>query len=164
MTETPTTLVPKRPPAHWTRLPADPRVRHIERYLYAGLLVFSELSDMEAPDGSKELIPQWLVTVSKSGRRVSDRDLERVRRAFDMEGAEEDNHAPGITRALFLTVDPGRRVECECKTEETIHVEPDGYRWSSDADPEKCGACMRAEAVGESCPVHGRGATPGEPK
>lgn len=148
-------MSPRRPPPHWTRLPRDHRIPHVERFAYAGLLVLSEISSMEAPDGSTESIPQWLVTASKGGARVSDRDLDRVRRAFGMEEAEEDNHAPGISRALFMTVDPARRVACACKTTETVYVEPDGYRWSAGQDPKDCGACMLEEMGGKPCPVHG---------
>lgn len=143
---------PRRPPSHWDRLPHDHRVPHVERFSYAGLLVLSEINDMEAPDGSKESIPQWLVTVSKNGKRVSDDDLDRVRRAFGMEQAEEDNHHPGVSRALFLCVDPDRRATCECKADESTVVEPDGYTWSNDVND--CRGCEYERLRGKPCAVH----------
>lgn len=146
-------LTAKRPPAHWDRLPPDPRVPQAERYTYAGLTVLSELGmKVEAPDGSKDMIPQWLVTVSKNGRRVSDADVARVRRAFDMEEAEEDNHFPGVSRAFFLVVDPARRVACECKVGDVVVTEADGYQWSN--DPKDCQGCAYERSYGKPCPVH----------
>ena len=140
----------KRPPSHWTREGVHGRA---EVWTYGGLRVISEfLPACEAPDGSKEEIAQWLVSVSKRGRRPSDEDFARVRRAFDMEDAEEDNHFPGVARHLFLTVDVARRVECECKAEETVVTEPDGYRWSNTAD--ECRGCVYARNFGRACDLH----------
>jgi hypothetical protein len=85
-------------------------------------------------DGMDIVTPQWLVSVSgPHGQRPNNNQLAMVRRDFGMREAEEDNHEPGIARKLFLIVDLDLRRQhavCACKTDETVHVEPDGYRWS----------------------------------
>lgn len=92
--------------------------------------VITQLADMEAPDGSGDVIPTWLVSVSTSGRTMPrDRTMRAVREAFGMQDAEEDNHMSGIARDLFMCVDPARRVECECKVDELTIVRADGYRY-----------------------------------
>lgn len=159
LTEVPLVQIPrelraKRPPAHWDCAGPAPARVNATAWRYAGLLVLSELSTMEAPDGKGDAIPQWLISISKGGKRPSDRDVARVLEAFDMVGAEEDNHGPGISRHFFLVVDPARRVECECKTDETVVTEPDGYRWSTPKDG-PCSGCEYAEITGKPCPVHG---------
>lgn len=112
---------------------------HVYRHV-SGVVVLSELSPMEI-DGMGIVTPQWLVSVSgPAGRRPNNNQLMMVRRDFDMRGAEEDNHEPGIARKLFLIVDPELRAQhvvCACKAAEIQHVEPDGYRWSEirDAGP-----------------------------
>lgn len=78
---------------------------------------------------SKLVVPTLHVSVSDGGHRASDDVIRGVLADFSLEGAEEDNHSPGLARHFWL--DEGRRVQpdCECKrTEETV-VEPDGYRW-----------------------------------
>ena len=72
---------------------------------------------------------QTVVAVSFRGKRASD---WQCRRALELAGvpttAEEDNHFPGITRTFFWV--DGAEGVCECKTDETIVVEPDGNTWS----------------------------------
>jgi hypothetical protein len=86
---------------------------------------------MEAPDGSGDVLPTWLVSVSRDGASMpTDKNLRTVRRAFGMRQAEEDNHQDGRARMLFLVVEPARRVDCECKVDERVVVRPDGYRYS----------------------------------
>lgn len=146
------TAVPRTPPAHWTEersRPLPPKTRCFE---YGGLRVLSTLDDMEAPDGSREVIPQWHVSVSRRGKRPDDADVARALRAFQMENAEEDNHHPGVARHFFMPVDPSRRVTCECKTEETVVTEPDGYRWSNDL--KACRGCDFAALTGRRCALH----------
>lgn len=92
------------------------------------LTVFSTSADMELPGGG--VGPTWLVSVSCGGGRATDREVRRALRAFGAVGAEEDNHEPGIARKFFLVADPAKRGICECKTDETTIVEPDGYRYS----------------------------------
>jgi hypothetical protein len=69
----------------------------------------------------------------KEQRRISDEWLDLVRRDFDMEDAEEDNHSSGIGRHLFLPLwlPRGTTGICECKADEAIIVEPDGYIYSA---------------------------------
>lgn len=59
-------------------------------------------------------------------RACTDDELERVRVAFQMDGADEDNHGEGIARHLWLDCD--KRVEdlCACKQDEETFV--DGSR------------------------------------
>lgn len=123
------------------------------------VLVTSQLADMKAPDGSGDVIPQWLVAISSRGRRPKDHEVRHALISFGMEEAEEDNHHPGIARHFFLPVDPSRRVDCECKSDETVVVERDGYRWSNTTEG-PCRGCemerMRA-ALGSTpipCPIH----------
>lgn len=105
------------------------------------LLVLSQWHPrISAPDDSGDYIPQWLVSVS--ARRTvagvlvdeplvpTDAEMRRVRLDFGMTDAEEDNHADGVARKLFLCVDPRRRVDCECKATERVIVREDGYRYS----------------------------------
>lgn len=95
------------------------------------LVVLSSLEPMNAPDGSGDVLLTWLVSCSRSGVSMpTDKDMKTVRRAFDMRGAEEDNHVSGIARDLFMPVGPARRVECECKAGERLVVREDGYRYS----------------------------------
>lgn len=131
------------------------------------LRVLSALALAKAPSGDDTIL-QWHLSVSRPprsadgrGRRPDDAELRRVRLAFDLVDAEEDNHHPGIARHLWLPVDPARRVGCECKADEVVVVEPDGYAWTNpvDADPSVCRACEIARLLPSSlvdrCPVHG---------
>lgn len=142
----------KRPPAHWDRMPDSPLLRGIERWRYSGFVVTSQLAEMEAPDGTHDVIETWLVAISRNGRRASDEDVRRALRAFGMEDALEDNHHPGISRAFFLPVDPARRRECECKLGEKLITEADGYQWSNDT--KECRGCEYARLFGTPCPIH----------
>lgn len=144
---------PKRPPAHWTRLGRNVGPARAEAFKYAGLLVLSSLDTMEAPDGSGDILPTWLISVSKGGKRASDRDVKRVLDAFGASEALEDNHGPGISRAFFLVVDPARRVDCECKAGEALVTEPGGYQWSNDVNG-PCRGCEYERAFGRPCPIH----------
>jgi hypothetical protein len=98
----------------------------------AGLKAISAIEMAEAPDGSGETIPQWHLSVSvlSRTRRARGHEVRQALRDFGLEGAEEDNHEPGAARHFWMPVDPGRRVDCECKTTEEVVVEPDGHRWS----------------------------------
>lgn len=120
------------------------------------LRVISSVGMMELPDGGGEQGPTWLISVSSGGTRATDREARRALRDFGMAGAEEDNHTPGIARAFFLVVDPARRVDCECKTTETVIVEEDGYRWSNPTDG-PCRGCEFESIAGPArrCPLHG---------
>lgn len=105
-----------------------------------GLLVVSSFSKkVDAPDGSGEAIPQWMLSISvwDGTRRATDEEVRQTLVCFGMTEAEEDNHFPGIARMHFLVVDPARRVDCECKSDETTVVEPDGYRWQKKIEEPK---------------------------
>lgn len=77
--------------------------------------------------------PQIHVSVAVKGhaRRASDEEMALVRRDFDVEDGEEDNHSPGKARHLFLPLHLPRGTTglCECKADEETIVEPDGYVW-----------------------------------
>jgi hypothetical protein len=118
------------------------------------LRVISALDIANLPKGG--VGPQWHISVTRNGKRASDLELRRALRAFDMVGAEEDNHHPGNARHFFMPVDPAERVECECKTTEETVVERDGYRWSN--SPVQCRGCEWERLFGRTCRLHG-GAT-----
>lgn len=125
-----------RPGSGWRPIPVPPTLpAGSEAWARRQLVALSSLADMEAPDGSGDVLPTWLVSVSRAGASMpSDRDLGRARRDFGMRSAEEDNHQDGRARMLFLVVDPARRVDCECKADERVVVRPDGFRYSIPAD------------------------------
>jgi len=106
-----------------------------EAWQSQGLLVLSQIADVET---NGVVHATWIVSVTSRGvtRRATDDEMKRVRAAFGMQDAEEDNHYPGRSRAMFLVVDPRYRVACECKVDETTVVEPDGYRWQDDGTRE----------------------------
>lgn len=66
------------------------------------------------------------------GDRPVDKIMGAVREDFDMVDAEEDNHQPGRIRNLFLPLHLARGTVgvCDCKSDETTVVEPDGFTWS----------------------------------
>lgn len=146
---------------HWTQVSGVPLPPAISASAWAdgrGVLVISALVLAEAPDGRGDTIPQWHVSVSEKGARPSPEALRRALRAFRMEGTEEDNHHPGVARHFWLPVDPTRRVECQCKTDETIVQEPDAYTWTNPVEG-PCRGCELAsmlESLGitKPCPIH----------
>lgn len=153
--------------AGWREVPIPPRMaatldpdQLVSIWQRGKLRVVSELAQAELPDGSGEVGPQWFVSVSSQGGRPSAAQVERALRDFNMVGAEEDNHLPGISRQFWLPVDPARRVGCECKaTEETV-VEPDGFTWTNPLLGEgECRGCEYeaglGQLVGKRCPIHG---------
>jgi hypothetical protein len=149
----------KRPPSRWTRVAGHPAhlAEGIETWNHSGFVVTSQLAGMEAPDGSHDVIPTWLVVVSRRGRRATNDEAKRALTAFDMDLALEDNHHPGVGRAFFLPVDPARRRDCECKAGEALVTEPDGFQWSNDvAGP--CRGCEYRRSFGLPCPIHGASA------
>ena len=165
----------KRPaPACWTKIPwPGPRPAGPASAWRSGpLMVLSELAEAEYPDGDG-VGPQWLISITAKGKRAKPKQIRRALRAFGMVGAEEDNHHPGNARSFWRPLDPSRRVDCECKTDETIVVEDDGYTWTNPVDG-PCRGCELAKliagAVGHdlsplptlsrSCPIHGIDAAP----
>lgn len=122
-----------------------------------GVTVISVLELAEAPDGRGDSIPQWHISISRLGKRPSDRHVRRVLRDFGLLGAEEDNHHPGAVRSFWLPVDPSRRVECQCKTDEDVIVERDGYRWTNPREGEgACRGCELERMMGKPCSIHRR--------
>lgn len=121
------------------------------------LRVLSSADIMDAPDGSGDAIPHWLISVTRNGQRARDEDTQKMLRAFGMVGADEDNHHPGQSRAFFMPCDPARRVGCECKVTEQTIVEPDGYRWTTPKPEtgEQCRGCEHALIFGGACQFHG---------
>lgn len=120
----------------------------------SGVFVISSLQMAELPSG-KGTGPQWHVSVSRLGKRPRDIDVRAALRAFGLVGAEEDNHHPGIARQFWLPVDPRHRVDCECKAEEEVVVEADGYRWTNPRPGEgPCRGCELARAKGTTCSLH----------
>lgn len=126
-----------------------------------GTQVLSELAFAELPKSGRTG-PQWLISivskVTPEPARPSAAQTKLALCAFGMLGAEEDNHHPGNARYFWLPLDPSERVECECKTDEDVIVEPDGYTWTNPKHGE-CRGCENEEiqaAVGlvRPCPIH----------
>lgn len=123
-----------------------------------GVFLISSLELAEAPDGRKDVIPQWHVSMSKPGLgRCSDVECQQALACFGLTGAEEDNHHPGVARHFWMPVDPKRRVDCECKSDETVHTDVDGYKWSQPVDA--CAGCdyekmMAPQGLVAPCPIH----------
>jgi hypothetical protein len=120
-----------------------------------GVLVLSALELAELPTGAGTG-PQWHLSVSERRQRPSADTIRRVRRDFAMQRAEEDNHHPGIARHLWLPIEIRHRVDCECKTDEKVIVDPDGYTWTNpvDADRQSCRGCEFERLLGKRCPIH----------
>jgi len=96
------------------------------------------LSSAEQAEYRGIVVPHNHCSVSVYGedRRPSDEEMAEVRHAFDMHDAEEDNHQPGRIRNLFLPLHLPRGTVgiCDCKTDETVVTEPDGFQWSRKVD------------------------------
>jgi hypothetical protein len=102
-----------------------------------GFRIISGLELAEAPHGKDRSIPQWhmsIARISSARTRARDHDVQRFLVAFAMQGAEEDNHEPGLARHFWMPVDPTERVDCECKADEVTTIEPDGHRWQAPAE------------------------------
>lgn len=115
--------------------------------------VISALVLADLPDGAGVGL-QWHISVSRLGtKRPKPHDLRRALRAFAMQGAEEDNHHPGTARHFWVPVDEAHRVECQCKTDETVVVEQDGYTWTNPKSG-PCRGCELQALTGKLCPLH----------
>ena len=130
----------------------------ISAWLRREVFFISALELAEAPDQQGDAIPQWHVSISQrliggSGSiRATDHQVAQTLACLGLQRAEEDNHHPGIARHFWLPVDATRRVECECKTTETVITEEDGYTYS-----EKHGTCAGCElevTTGQPCARH----------
>lgn len=138
----------KQEPPPW-RQPDAPDV-----YLRGRLLVMSDFAVMEFRGEER---PQFMLSISASGaggrRRATDAEVTQALRDFGMDGAEEDNHQPGIIRMFFLLADPRpgeEGIQCDCKEDEQVVVEPDGFRWSrtKDFDEARWPDFLRGRAMG----------------
>jgi len=138
--------------------PLQPKPISASAWQCGPICVISSLVLAEAPDGKGDAIPQWHVSIASVGRRPKPHHVRKALRAFGIEAAEEDNHEPGNARHFWLPVDPARRVDCECKTTETVITDPDGYRWSNPVDG-PCRGCEMAPITRRPCPLHGAHAT-----
>lgn len=126
----------------------------LHRWKSGPVLVTSSIQIADMPDGNGTG-PTWLISVSDCGRRPKPHHVRRALRAFDMVGAEEDNHHPGVARHFFLVCDPSRRVDCECKVDEDVIRDADGYRWTNPKAGEgDCRGCEFGRISGKPCPVH----------
>ena len=115
--------------------------------------VISALELAEYPDGNG-FGPQWHVSVSRLGKRPKWNDVRATLRAFGIvTDAEEDNHHPGNARHFWVPLDPARRVECQCKADEEVVVDRDGYVWTNPKDG-TCRGCEFSQLIGKVCPLH----------
>lgn len=98
---------------------------------YAHVSGLTVLSAVEAPEGVPEYhvsVCAWVMS-TRQKRVPTDEEIEQVRAAFSMGGAEEDNHGPGCVRHLWLRVDRDRQDPCPCKQDEERIVEGDRVRY-----------------------------------
>lgn len=146
-------------PLMWRRRtspPLSPAPIRASAWQLGPVVVLSALELVKAPDGQGDEIPQWHISIADVGKRPSPKHVRRALRAFGMVGAEEDNHHPGNARHFWMPVDPARRVACECKEDEAVVVEPDGYRWTNPHEGEgPCRGCEFAAIAGRPCSIHG---------
>lgn len=120
------------------------------------IFVISSLVDAELPDGSGTGL-QWQLSLSLHGKRPKPHHVRRTLRAFGIVGAEQDNHHPGVALHFWVPLDPSARVECQCKSDEDVIVEPDGYTWTNPKEGE-CRGCELERISGKRCPLHGSAA------
>lgn len=151
----------RRPGPGWERIPIPPasplaEIGTVSAWQRKRTCVISALENAELPDGSGTG-PQWHISVSRvagaGNKRPSFVDVRRALHAFDMKGAEEDNHHPGNARHFWVPVDPSKRVGCECKVTETVVTEKDGYQWTNPTDG-TCRGCELERLLGKPCSIH----------
>lgn len=133
-----------------------------------GMRVISSLCLAALPGTQDQAGPTWHVSVSVLGRRPTDAEFQAALAAFGMLEGDEDNHHPGVARHVFMPLDPAYRKVCECKTDETLVTEPDGYAWSNST--EGCRGCeyeqimLHRDLPHNRCPIHKPGAPPYRPR
>ena len=133
----------------------DPMVLASSVWQSGPIRVCTALEQAEYPDGDGAG-PQWHISITTMGKRPKPNHVRRALRAFDLVGAEEDNHEPGNARHFWLPVDPAHRVDCQCKEDEEVIVDPDGYTWTNPRPEsgEECRGCAIAPVTGRPCPIH----------
>lgn len=139
----------------WRGPPPPPNARFFSAWRRGRCFVISTLDFAELPTG-KGIGLQWQISISHHRERPGPKEVRRALIAFNMVGAEEDNHHPGIARHFFMPVDPAHRVDCECKTTEEVRREPDGYTWTNPRPEsgEKCRGCEISALTLKACPIH----------
>lgn len=128
-------IKPKRPKGKgWEyRGPASPETTmgyegHYWYHPEQSLLVISALEVATDADGHSNG-PEYHLSVSKWPRqRCTSQQAKWVVRAFDLDGAEEDNHVPGGFARNFWRPVAENLIgkECECKESEPAIVEDKG--------------------------------------
>lgn len=128
-----------------------------------GLIVISTIDVCDLPGTGGDTGPTFVLSVGQHAgrepRRPTGPELMRAINAFELDGWDEDNHFPGVSRHLFIPVDERHRRACECKITETTIVDPaDGYAWTTD-DRQRCRGCQYVELVAGvgkvvTCPLH----------
>jgi hypothetical protein len=101
------------------------------RWINGGLIAVSGYETAEFGK-AKMLVPQFHVSVSEFGRRPTDDAVRSVLADFGMEGAEEDNHVPGVARHFWLVEGVAKSPECDCKETQERITEPDGFVWQKE--------------------------------
>ncbi len=150
---------------HWRPDPFDDAGPHGFRpwmHRRQKLVALSSVGPMQAPDGSGDIIDTWHLSVAArvvnaAGKqepvRPTVEQFEHLLDTWAITEFEIDNHHPGSAQHLMIPVDPARRVDCECKANETVIVEPDGYTWTNPVDG-PCRGCEHERMTGRPCPLH----------
>lgn len=103
-----------------------------EHWIHRGmrLSLFSAVDVVDVEPAKAVIAPHYHVSVVNLRTAIpascSDEEMERVREAFDLAGAEEDNHGPGKARHLWILCGRTREPQCPCKQDEERTV--DGTR------------------------------------
>jgi len=129
-------------------------VRHV--------VVFSSLVIAQLPKSDKEDLT-WHLSISALDSnlqkiRASDDICKKVLSTFGVDYAFpllEDNHHPGLARHFFIPCNPEYRAMCDCKEDEKVVTEPDGYQWTTPRDDsEGCRGCEYDRLTGHPCVIH----------
>jgi len=90
----------KRPGPEWTPIPWPTGAPGptASAWRCGPIVALSELVVAEYPDGVGEG-PQWIVSISSSGKRPKPKQVRKALRSFDMVATEEDCHHPQTGRA-----------------------------------------------------------------
>ncbi len=149
----------KRPAPHtgWTEMePTVAKGYVLLPWQNGKICVISTIDLAELPRQNGVVGPQWHISISQyaspQNKRPTFEQTRKALRAFRMVGAEEDNHHPGWARHFFMPVDPSARVGCECKEDELMVTEKDGYAWSNAKS--ECRGCVFEVVTGKPCSIH----------